>query len=86
MSIQLASFLGANIFTAKDAPRYRRPLIIGASTAFGAAAIALLWKALYRWVSRLGGADAAGSSDNESIQKGETIEDSRTGNIVEYSR
>lgn len=52
MSIQLASFVGANIFTAADAPRYRRPLIIGASTALGAAAIALLWKALYAAAER----------------------------------
>lgn len=48
MSIQLASFVGSNLFRAKDAPRYRRGLIICAVCVLVAAVFALVWKILYR--------------------------------------
>lgn len=50
MSIQLASFVGSNIFTARDKPRYKRPFLICAGCVLAAAVVALVWKALYRLV------------------------------------
>lgn len=47
MSIQLASFVGSNIFTAADAPRYSRALFICAGCVLGAVVVAGAWKVLY---------------------------------------
>lgn len=50
MSIQLASFVGSNLFTAADAPRYRKALLICAGCVLAASALCLVWKILYRYV------------------------------------
>ncbi|CEJ94352.1 hypothetical protein VHEMI09890 [[Torrubiella] hemipterigena] len=50
MSIQVASFLGSQLFRTQDAPRYVYGLLIAASCTIAAAVVALAWKALYRYV------------------------------------
>lgn len=52
MSIQLASFVGSNLFTAADAPRYRKALLVCAASVLAAALLSLVWKLLYRYVDR----------------------------------
>ena len=49
MSIQLAGFAGANVFKAKDAPRYKDGLIICGACSLAGAIIVLVWKGLYAW-------------------------------------
>lgn len=50
MSIQMASFVGSNLFTAADAPRYRKALLICAGCVLAAAVLCSVWKLLYRCV------------------------------------
>ncbi|EMC98964.1 hypothetical protein BAUCODRAFT_120256 [Baudoinia panamericana UAMH 10762] len=52
MSIQLASFVGANLFKAADAPRYTHGLLVCAGCTFGAAAVSIIWTVLYKAGSR----------------------------------
>lgn len=47
MSIQLAGFVGSNLFRAPDAPRYTRGLLICAGCVLGGLLVAAVWKALY---------------------------------------
>ena len=46
-SIQIAGFAGANVFKAKDAPRYKHGLVICGACAAAGAVVVLIWKALY---------------------------------------
>lgn len=48
MSIQLANFVGNQLFRTQDAPRYRPGLIIAAACAVAASVVILAWKLLYR--------------------------------------
>lgn len=50
MSIQLASFVGSNVFAPSDAPRYTRGLLICAGCVFGGALVCVVWGLLYRFV------------------------------------
>lgn len=49
MSIQIASFVGANIFTAGDAPRYVHGLLVCAGCVLGAAVVCVGWIVRYRF-------------------------------------
>ena len=50
MSIQLASFVGSNVFEPGDAPRYTRGLLICAGCVLGGAVVCVVWGLLYRFV------------------------------------
>lgn len=52
MSIQLAGFVGSNIFLKQDAPRYKKGLLICAGCVLGASAFCILWTILYKWSER----------------------------------
>lgn len=50
MSIQLAGFVGSNLFHAKDAPRYRKGLLICAGCVLGASALSIIYTIAYKIV------------------------------------
>ncbi|KAK5126945.1 hypothetical protein LTR85_008303 [Meristemomyces frigidus] len=49
MSIQLASFVGANVFQASDAPRYVHGLLVCAGCVLAAAAVCVGWTVRYKF-------------------------------------
>lgn len=70
MSIQLAGFVGSNLFRAVDAPRYRRGLLICAGCVLGGVVIAALWKALYFVTEKRESAtkDSTEEQDHEKVR------------------
>lgn len=52
MSIQIAGFVGSNVFKPQDAPRYRPGLIICGACVLAAAVVVLLWRAAYAFDDR----------------------------------
>jgi MFS family permease len=76
MSIQLAGFVGSNLFRTKDAPRYKRGLLICAGCVLGGVLVAALWKFLY-WYTEDKAAnndEAEGSIGREAKDKEAEVE------------
>ncbi|PWN19886.1 putative Tartarate transporter [Microstroma glucosiphilum] len=64
MSIQLASFVGSNIFTAAEAPRYSKALFICAGCVLGAVLVAGIWKVLYAILAKKDAAATPAASES----------------------
>lgn len=72
MSIQLASFVGSNVFAPADAPRYTRGLLICAGCVLGGAVVCVAWGFLYRYRARSVPSDAStlsGQSIDEKVDE-----------------
>lgn len=70
MSIQLAGFVGSNLFQAKDAPRYRKGLLICAGCVLGASALSIIYTVVYKLVETKEQRSDQGAEEKDgSVQK-----------------